>query len=110
MTCTIMFRRILGVVAVAIALATTAGPASARTFDFNSNGSLVLNSNGSLVQQPTPSASAAADPASGGSGIEWGYVAIGSSAFALALIGAGVAATSRRRSRQDRPQRATIAG
>ena len=90
MTRTIVFRRIVGVVAVALALGTIAGPASARTFDFNSNGS--------LVQQPPPSTSPAANPASGGSGIEWGYVAIGSSAAALALIGVGAVATGRRRS------------
>ena len=45
MTHTILFRRIVAVVGVVLALATAAGPASARTFDFNSNGS--------LVQQPT---------------------------------------------------------
>ena len=40
-------------------------------------------------------------PASGGSSIEWGYVAIGSSAAALALIavGAGLAVPQRRRRR-----------
>jgi hypothetical protein len=102
MTRTIVFRRIVGIVAVALALGAIAGPASARTFDFNSNGS--------LVQQPAPSTSAAAAPASGGSSIDWGYVAIGSSVVALAVIGVGAVATGRRRSREDRPQRATIAG
>jgi hypothetical protein len=87
---------------VALAVGAIAGPASARTFDFNSHGS--------LVQQPAPGTSAAGDPASGGSGIEWGYIAIGSSVVALALIGVGGVATGRRRSREDRPQRATIAG
>jgi hypothetical protein len=86
---------------VAPALGTIAGPASARTFDFNSNGS--------LVQQPAQSVTPETAPASGGSSIEWGYIAIGSSAVALALIGAGVATTSRRRS-HDRPQPATMAG
>jgi hypothetical protein len=102
MTRTILFRRIVGVVAVVLALGAIAGPASARNFYFNSNGSLVL--------QPVPSTSAAAHPASGGSSIDWGYVAIGSSAAALALIAVGVAATGRRRARKDTPQRATIAG
>jgi hypothetical protein len=101
MTRTILFRRIVGLVAVALALGAIAGPASARTFGFNSHGS--------LVQQTAPSSSSATDAASGG-GIEWGYIAIGSSAIALALIGAGVAATGHRRSRKDSPQRATIAG
>jgi hypothetical protein len=97
---TILCRRSVGVVAVALALGTTAGPASARPFD--------LNSNGSFVQTPPPSTAPVANPASGGSGVEWGYVAIGSSSATLALIGVGVVASGRRRSRQDRPQRATI--
>ncbi len=100
MTRTILFRRIVGAVAVALALATAAGPASARTFDFNSNGS--------LVQQPT-SPGTTTTAATGDSGIEWGYIAIGASAAALVLIGVGAAATGRRRSREDRSQRATIA-
>ena len=102
MTRITVFRRILGIIAVALALGTTASPASARTFDFNSTGS--------LVQQSAPSTSPAANPASGGSGIEWGYIAIASSAVALALIAVGAAATARHRLREDRPQRATIAG
>jgi hypothetical protein len=102
MTRTIVFRRIAGIAAVALAIGAIAGPASARTFDFNSNGS--------LVQQPSPSTSAPADTASGGSSIDWGYVAIGSNAAALVLIGVGAAATGRHRSPEDRSQRATIAG
>ena len=101
MTRTIVFRRIVGSWLSCSHLATIASPASARNFDFNSNGT--------LVQQPAPNSSAAAEPASGGSSIDWGYVAIGSSAAALTLIGVGTAATGRRRSREDRPQRATIA-
>ena len=102
MTRTILFRRIIGAIAVALALGAIAGPASARTFDFNSNGS--------LVQQPPPSTSPEGNPASGGGGIEWGYIAIGGSAAALALIGVGAITTGRRRSHQDEPRRATITG
>ena len=98
MTRTILSRLIVGIVAVTLALGAIAGPASARTFNFNSNGS--------LVQQPT---SPGTTTASGGSGVAWGYIAIGSSAAALVLIGVGAAATGRRRSRADRSQRATIA-
>jgi hypothetical protein len=105
MTRTILFHRIVAVVAVALALATAAGPASARTFDL-----LDSNSTGSLVQQPAPSASPRANPATSGTGIQWGYIAIGASAAALVLIGVGVAATGRRRSREDSSQRATITG
>jgi hypothetical protein len=100
MTRTTVFRRIVGIVAVALALGAIAGPASARTFD--------VNANGSLVYGPAPSASAAAAPASSGSSIDWGYVAIGSSVVALALIGVGAVAAGRRRS--DKRQRATILG
>ena len=103
MTRTTVLRRILAVVAVALALSTTAGPASARTFDFNSNGS--------LVQQPAQSISPATAPVSGGNSTEWGYVAIGSSAAALVLIGVGGTLTiGRRRAQQDKPQRATTVG
>jgi amino acid transporter len=92
MTRAIVFRRIAGSVAVALVLGAIAGQASARTFDFDSHGS--------LVQQPAPSTSPPADPASGGAGIEWGYVAIGSSSAALALIGIGAVASGQRRPRQ----------
>lgn len=102
MTRSILFRRIVVVVAVALAAGAIAGPASARTFD--------LNSNGSLVQGPAPSASPVTTPATSGRGIEWGYIAIGASAAALVLIGVGAAMTGRRRSREDRSQRVTIAG
>ncbi|HYB22909.1 MAG TPA: hypothetical protein VED41_03870 [Solirubrobacteraceae bacterium] len=107
MTRTIVFRRIVGIVAVALALGAIAGPASARTFDFNSNGALVEQPPPSM---PAPSTPIAAEPASGGSSINWGYVAIGSSVVALVLIGVGAVATGRRRSREDSPRRATIAG
>lgn len=82
---------------MALALGAIAGPAPARTFN--------VNSNGSLVQQPAPITSLAADPASDASSIDPGYVAIGSSVIALALIGVGAVATRRRRSREGRPQR-----
>jgi hypothetical protein len=87
-------------VAAALALGTIAGPASARTFDFNSIGS--------LVQQPAPRTSPVGEPASSSSGVDWGYIAIGTSAAALALIGVGMVASGRRSSRQDTQQRFTI--
>ena len=96
MTRTIVFRRIVGIVAMALALGTIASPVSARTFDFSPNGS--------LAQQPAPSTSPEANPASGGIG--WGYIAIGSAT--LALIGVGAVASGHRRSPRDRPQRPTI--
>ena len=92
MTRTTVFRRIVGIVAVALTVAIAAGPASAGTFDFNSNGS--------LVQQPTSRSSLTA----GRSSFEWGYVAVGASAAGLMLLGAGgILAAGRRR---QRPQNA----
>jgi hypothetical protein len=41
----ILFCRIVGVMVVTLAMGAIVGPASARTFDFNSNGSLVQQSN-----------------------------------------------------------------
>lgn len=97
------FRRIARVLAVALTLATTAGSASGRTFEFNAQGS--------LVQQPAPGISRAGTAATGGSSIEWGYIAIGSSAAALALIGVGgVVASGRRRPQRDKQRRATTSG
>jgi hypothetical protein len=90
---TIVFRRLFGILAVALALGAIAGPASARTFYFNSHGS--------FVQLSGPSAAAAAHSASGASGIDWGYIAIGSSAAALALIAVGAVAIGHRRPRRD---------
>jgi hypothetical protein len=104
MTRTILSRRIVVVVAIALALGTIAGPASARTFDFNSHGS--------LVQGPAESVLPAANPAfsGSGSGTPWGYIALGAGVAALVLIGVGAVMTSHRRSHQDEPRRATIAG
>jgi hypothetical protein len=92
MTRSIVFRRIVGVVAVTLAMGAIAGPASARTFDFNSHGS--------LVEQPAARITPAARPAASDGGIEWGYIAIGASAAALALIALGAVANAQRRSRR----------
>jgi hypothetical protein len=102
MTRTTALRRIIRIIAVVLAMSTTAGSASATPFD--------PNTRDSLAQQPAHSIVHTNAPAAAGSSVDWGYIAIGSSAVALALIGAGVAVTSRRRSREDRPRRATIAG
>ncbi len=92
MTRTTVFRRIVGIVAVALTLAIAAGPASARTFDFNSNGS--------LIQGSTSRSSLTAGPSS----FDWGYVAVGASAVGLILLGAGgILAAGRRR---QQPQNA----
>jgi hypothetical protein len=102
MTRTTLFRQILRIVAMALALSAIAGPASARTFDFNSHGS--------LIQQPTPATAPRGDSASSASGVDWGYIAIGTTTAALALIGIGAVTSGRRHSHKDRPQRATITG
>ena len=98
MTRTTVFRRIVGIVAVALTVAIAAGPASARTFDFDSNGS--------LVQRSTSRSSLAAGPSS----FEWGYVAVGASAAGLMLLAAGgILAAGRRRQRPHNAHRARIA-
>ena len=58
MTHTILFRRIVAVVAVALALGAIAGPASARTFYFNSTARSF--SSRSLRGSPPPRPAAAA--------------------------------------------------
>jgi hypothetical protein len=100
MTRSIVFRRIVGLVAVALALGAIAGPASAGITDHIPNQILDQRS---FVQPPAPSTPAAADPASGGSSIDWDYIAIGASAAALALIAVGAGfAISQRRGRRTR--------
>lgn len=98
MTRSTMFRRIVGIVAVALTVAIAAGPASARTFDFNSNGS--------LVQRSTSRSSLAAGPSS----FDWGYVAVGASAAGLILLTAGgILAAGRRRQRPQNAHRTRTA-
>lgn len=92
-------RRIDTIIAVALAVSTTPGPASARTFD--------LDSRGSLVQQPAPSISRTRAPTAARGSIDWGYIAIGSSALALVLTGVCAAVTTgRRHAQHDKPRRA----
>jgi hypothetical protein len=88
MTRATALRRIVGIIAAALAIATTAGSASARTFEFNSHGS--------LVQHPAPNIS----PPTAAGNVDWGYIAIAASAAALVLTGATVAATTSRRHTQ----------
>ena len=101
MTRTTVFRRIVGIVgivAVALTVAIAAGPASARTFDFNSNGS--------LIQRSTSRSSLASGPNRFG----WGYVAVGASAAGLMLLGAGgILAADRRRQRSQNAHRTRAA-
>ena len=98
MTRTTVFRRIVGIVAVALTVAIAAGPACARSFDFNSNGP--------LVQRSTSRSSLAAGPSS----FEWGYVEVAASAAGLMLLGAGgILAAGRRRQRPQNAHRTRTA-
>lgn len=100
MTRATALRRIVAITAVALSAGTTAGPASAGTSD--------PNSRASLVQQGAPSISHANAPAP--SSIDWGYIAIGSSAVALMLTGVCAAVTTgRRHAQQDKARRIPIA-
>jgi hypothetical protein len=87
-------RSTAGIIALALALAlaltSIAAPASARVFNRNAQGSIVF-------PQPAPSAPLVGAPHASGAGLDWGYVAIGSGAAALGLLGiAGTLAISRR--------------
>jgi hypothetical protein len=102
--------RITTAVVVSLGLAMSGTPALAYPTNLTANGSEVPAGIPALTSQPAHSIAHTNAPTTAGSSVDWGYIAIGSSAAALMLIGAGAAATSRRRSREDRSQRATIAG
>ena len=88
-----------GLAALALALA-TATPAAARPFDLNAQGSNVPAG----LNAPPPVQ--AASHHSSGTGFDWGYVAAGTGAVSLALIGIGGTAVGRR---QRRTRKAAIA-
>jgi hypothetical protein len=95
-------------VLVALALATTAAPASAGTFDLNANGSYVPSGSPSMRSQATkPSHSLNIPPpvvriTAGNSGFDWGDAGIGAAGgLALSIVGLGGAlAVSQRRNRR----------
>lgn len=94
-------RRAAAIIAAALALGASATPASARTFAFNSNGS--------LVQQSVSSTPAVHSSTPRGSDFETVDVAIGGGAAGLALLGiGGTVAVRRRRERQRTTRRSTI--
>ena len=98
MTRATALRRIIGIIAVALAISTTAGSAWASPVD--------PNSRDSIGQQPAPSIARTDAPKAAGSSFDWGYIAIGSSAVALVLAGACVTVTTRRRrAPEDQKQR-----
>jgi hypothetical protein len=101
--------RITTAVVVSLGLAMSGTPAFAYTTNLTANGSEVPAGIPALTSQPAHSIAHANAPTTAGSSVDWGYIAIGSSAAALALIGAGAVTTSRRRSHHDKPRRATIA-
>ena len=104
MTHTSTKRRAAGAVVAALALSVGAPTAGARPFDLNPAGSFV----------PVGSAQTAAPNATshtnGGDISDWGYVAIGSGAASLALLGiGGTRAAGRRRHRRRTTGAPTIA-
>ena len=102
MTRTLANRRTAGIVAAALALGVAAPTAGARPFDLNSAGSFVP------AGQPAQSVQTTSHPA-GGDISGWGYVAIGSGAASVALVGVGgTRAASRRRQRQRSAGQSTI--
>jgi hypothetical protein len=102
MTRATALRRSIAIIAVALAASTTAGPASARTSD--------PDSRASLVHQRAPGIPHAKAPAAARNSIDWGYIAIGSSAVALMLTGVCAAVTTgRRHAQRDNARRKPIA-
>jgi hypothetical protein len=95
-------------VLLALALATTAAPASAGTFDLNANGSSVPSGSPSMrTQATTPSHSLNTPPpvvriTAPNSGFDWGDAGIGAAGgIALTMIGLGGAlAVSQHRTRR----------
>jgi hypothetical protein len=94
-------------VLLALALATTAAPASAGTFDLNANGSYVPSGSPSMRNQAiTPSYSMNTPPVvritAGNSGFDWGDAGIGAAGgLALSMVGLGGAlAVSQHRNRR----------
>ena len=104
---------------ITVALTTTTAPASARTFYFNSTGSMVQQSLPTGVAPAYDASTQAVAAASAGYGygdtpgvvavvtppvgFDWGDAGIGAAAgFALAMLGLGGALAITRRQRRDR--------
>lgn len=93
-------------VLVALALATTAAPASAKTFDLNSNGSYVPSGSPSMRSQATSHSTNIPPPVvritAPNSGFDWADAGIGAAGgLALSMVGLGGAlAVSQHRSRR----------
>ncbi|MDQ6729273.1 MAG: hypothetical protein M3022_02940 [Actinomycetota bacterium] len=98
MTCTVVHRRTAGIVSLALALG-VAAPAAARPFNLNQQGSIVSAGPAQTYSSNVPAATS--HTTSGGIS-DWGYVAIGSGAASLALIGVGGTRVAGRRRQQPR--------
>jgi hypothetical protein len=105
MTCTFANRRTAGIISVALALG-IAAPAGARPLDLNQQGSYVPAESAQTQAQGVPATTSHTS-----SGIsDWGYVAIGSGAASLALIGVGgTRVAGRRRQRPSATRGSTTA-
>jgi hypothetical protein len=101
--------RISTSIVLALALATTAAPASARPFDLNANGSYVPAGSPSMLSQTAPPAQPVSSSptivrvTAGNSGFDWGDAGIGAAGgIALSMIGlGGVLAVSQNRARRS---------
>jgi hypothetical protein len=93
MSCTATNRRVAGIVSVALALS-VAAPAGARPFDLDNQGSYVP------VASAQPQPPSATDSHGAGGVSDLGYVAIGSGAAALTLVGVGGTRVASNRRRQ----------
>ena len=93
-------RTIAVMLAAALALGSAAAPASARLFNRNSQGSITF------PPQPSSRSTVSTPPINSGS-FDWGELAIGSSATALALLALGGTLARRRPRQRSNPSRST---
>jgi hypothetical protein len=106
MFCTSKHRNTAAVVAATLALG-AAAPASAQPFQLNSNGSFVPA--GAHIQQQGPGPARRSSHQASGSGVDLGFVALGSGVASVVLIGVGGTLTLSRRQRRAGIRRSTLA-
>ncbi len=108
MTSTFANRRTAGIISAALALG-IAAPAGARPFDLNEQGSYVPAESAQTQAQGVAATTSHTSHTSSGIS-DWGYVAIGSGAASLALIGVGgTRVAGRRRQRPSATRGSTTA-
>ena len=103
-------RRVTTIALVALAIGITAPAAGARPFELNGTGQVPVAPPVQAAPAAAQSVKPTSNSATGGDISNVGYVAIGSGAATIALLGAGgtLAATRRRQRRRSAVQSTTI--